>query len=782
MATLHPIFASRWPKHLVVLTGFILSIIFWPIPVRAEPNLIPQPALLPHQSPLCDSNLVACLDIDNFAAHASVNLLVLPRTDLRDSAVVFPYGLSMGVFGRFAGGISTDYSFWQVDGKERHQHGPLRLNLTALIWPLLPLRQAPAMTQEEGGGTHFRPARHLRVGLHYEHQLRIGPFDGANSLGFLTDLAALRLVATKVFGPIELTASLGAIYDWRGAFATGEAAIQVGLYLPFFRAMKVYGEALSRGGAAYIKRADDGTPWLAALLSTTGLEPIRSQNVLGLGLSFRPQARVDFGVSVQMGLDGLAPSAVLVRALVLSVGETYQGRAATPVAQLAADATVAVAKEIKEYIASLPIDPILDENCIIRDYDGSYMGKFGKPTPNGYYCEEDGFRVPINYILLRDKGKTMLCRQYEKKQLRDCLLERHGSKWVAVHRPSLDGKCEMYDSDGTYLGRLGTPTADGTRCRYPAERSNGGYGKTVEYQEQPIGEPFHTDTDRSRVCLDPAMRRCFMKAADGRKTLAVEGGERFAKNYVQRFEKEAAGVKQQAEDIADGKVGLTTIRQAATEAAQTAVTIAQDPKKAAADTVEALQQAALEWEQKTPEQKQDSLAGATAGVTISAIGTIATGGAGRLMETGAGALNAATKVEKLGEVAEDVAKAGKKLGKAGEKAGHAIQKAEVEVAEHAPPRHLSHSKEPHRNRVDSRDATLYEKYQRTNGELTYEKTGVTHHKDPRKRYTKAQIGDGDVKAVDRGPRHEMLKKERKAVETSPGPGNREPWAGKDTCE
>ena len=104
---------------------------------------------------------------------------------------------------------------------------------------------------------------------------------------------------------------------------------------PFFHALKIYGEALGRGWPVYAKKGDDGiTPVLPALVLPDGTDPIRRQSVLGLGLSFRPQARIDLGASVQMGLGGLAPSAVLVRVLVLSAGKTYQGRAATPVAQL----------------------------------------------------------------------------------------------------------------------------------------------------------------------------------------------------------------------------------------------------------------------------------------------------------------------------------------------------------------------------------------------------------------------------------------------------------------
>jgi hypothetical protein len=92
---------------------FLLSIIttlLWFHSVRA----LPQPALLPHYSPLCDSNLVGCLDIDDFGAHAYAHLMLLPQTEQRDTALVIPYGISLGLWGRVAGGISTDFHFWQV--------------------------------------------------------------------------------------------------------------------------------------------------------------------------------------------------------------------------------------------------------------------------------------------------------------------------------------------------------------------------------------------------------------------------------------------------------------------------------------------------------------------------------------------------------------------------------------------------------------------------------------------------------------------------------------------
>lgn len=747
------------PTHrrslLLVIGTMLLAIEVLAIPAAAAAEEMPQPALVPRSNPLCDSNLVGCLDIDDFGAHAFAHLMVLPSTDRRDVAVVIPYGMAIGLFGRFAGGIASDYGFWQAGGVGHNQNGPIKLDLTALLWPVLPFRQAAGVDQD--GAAHFQPVHRLRVGLHYDHELRAGSFDGPNSLGLRANLSALRVIANRAIGPVELTASLGALFDWQGAFATSEAALQLGMYLPFFRAMKVYGEVLGRGVPAYQRRQPDTDPTMD--------EPIHGQSVLGLGLTFRPNERVDFAVSVQKGLGGLAPVAVIVRFLTLSVGTGYQGRAPSPVAQLAADTTVEIARAIKDYVASLPIDPKLDATCIIRDNDESVMGSFGKPSPNGYYCEEDGFRVPINFMLFRDRAMTKLCRDHISHEFTGCLLERIGTKWVAVHRPSLDAKCEMYDSDGTFLGRLGTPTQDGSRCRFPAERSNGSYGKSVEYQEQMIGALFHTNADRNSVCLDKAMRHCFMKAPAGRATLAVEGSERFAKSYVQHFEKEGASAVATVKDVAEGRVNLTTLRQEATDAANNAIRLAQDPKKAASDRLQAWTKAVVVWESKTPEQQLDSLARLAAGATISTVGTIATGGLSKLSEAG--------------QVAEEVLEAGHAIGTT-EKAGHALVKAEKGLAEHASPPHPKPPRaKPHGNLADNRPATLYEKLDKNGNHLKY---GTTKHADPYKRYTESQVGTGSLRVVERGPRREILKRERKLVETTGGPENRERWSGKDTCE
>ncbi|MBK9974761.1 MAG: hypothetical protein IPP14_08305 [Planctomycetes bacterium] len=85
-------------------------------------------------------------------------------------------------------------------------------------------------------------------------------------------------------------------------------------------------------------------------------------------------------------------------------------------------------------------------------------------------------------------------------------------------------------------------------------------------------------------------------------------------------------------------------------------------------------------------------------------------------------------------------------------------------------------KTPAKNKVLRPDAqaTLYQKVGANREHL---KWGDTFHKNPRLRYPKTQIGDGDVLRVRRGQRQAMLADERLRVETDPGPENLEPWAG-----
>ena len=116
---------------VALVSAAVVSLLFTvPTIADAQPIGMPQPAVLPSPSPLCDSNLVPCLDIDDFAAHAYAHLMVLPKTEERGVAAVIPYGVALGLLGRFSGGVSTSYAIWSQNETLRHGHSPLRLSAT----------------------------------------------------------------------------------------------------------------------------------------------------------------------------------------------------------------------------------------------------------------------------------------------------------------------------------------------------------------------------------------------------------------------------------------------------------------------------------------------------------------------------------------------------------------------------------------------------------------------------------------------------------------------------
>lgn len=652
----------------------------------SQPAGMPQPAPLPSYSPLCDSNLVPCLDIDDFAGHAYAHLLILPKTDQRGTAVVIPYGAALGLFGRVAGGVSTSYSLWSQGDMLHRGHSPLRLSATLLLWPLFPLRPRFEGSREDNDGPHFTPPRQLRIGVTYDHELRVGPFEGANSLGFLTNLSTIRLVGAKALGPFELTLSLGALVDPLRQYATGEIAAQLGLYLPFFKALRVSVEAMGRGVPSFIH------PDLVAAL---GEDALRRQGVLGLNLSYRPHARVDLGVSAQMGFGNLAPAAVIVRFMVLSVGRTYDGRTATPITALGADVSAyvaaSVAARVKEYIASLPIDPKLDENCIIRDDDGSYMGRFGARSADRHYCEQDGFRVPIGHELLRDKAGDRLCRDSRKnprtgkRDLHDCVLWRHGQEWLPAHQARLNEKCELRDSDGKFLGQVGTPSADGKHCRYPVTRDNGEYGRFTDYQEQPVGEILYTDAARSTACENPNLTRCFIKSADDRNSLKMTSGERFARGADRGLRNKAEGAQaaaQTVEDVATGKVKVTTIaEEVKKETAAVAKTIT-DPdklKEVAKEKTDGWLKAATDWWNKPSDDKLDDAGEWTASAAVDGTVSLGMGAAGRLVGGVVDTAGDLRKLGKAGKTEQRIHHAQRPSGGAGpvRKGQHGVEKAKL---------------------------------------------------------------------------------------------------------
>lgn len=169
-----------------------------------------------------------------------------------------------------------------------------------------------------------------------------------------------------------------------------------------------------------------------------------------------------------------------------------------------------------------------------------------------------------------------------------------------------------------------------------------------------------------------------MLPAEGRKTLAYEGSERFAKHADRQFSKNAQGVldnAQSVENVAAGKTSLTTIgaemKRVAGTAAQTVGGVVQNPDKildAAVTTKNRLVKAIKDFEQASPERKLDALGDLTGDALAEGLKAGATAGAGHLM---GGAVGGVRTVANAEEALADAAKAGKKATHAVREAGHA---------------------------------------------------------------------------------------------------------------
>ncbi len=652
--------------HRVVLSGLLVVglLLVWLRPAAAQ-QASPEPGLLPSANPLCDGIAVPCLDIDELAAHAYVNLQVLPSTDQRATAAVLPFGVALGLFGRVAGGLSTYYTFGKQGGADYRQFGPLRLNLTVRLWPLLPLASSGGSTETtEADPTHYAPPRGLRLGLAYEHEVRVWQFDGANSLGLLTDLAALRLLASRMFGPVQLSATLGALYDWRGQFATGEAAAQVGLYLPGFRALKVYFEALGRGVPTYVQK--DALP-----PGPLGQAPIHPQSVLGLGLSFHPHARVDLGVVVQRAFCGLAPWAVSVQFLTLSVGKSYDQRAATPVVQLAADAAVEAARAIHEYIKSLPIDPFLDERCMLLDDNGDLLfhQPLGTRTPDGRHCLVDGETLPIGVRWWRDRKKSVICHD---DKLTDCLMYRrpHEHTYRVLHRPWVADDCvlreNVYDPSApsrdkgqthrtVELAVLGSITKDRTGCTDQTGHVH------------PIGTQYYREHGHLWVCATPRIEeqrdRCFLALAElphkmqnrvtpvGRVARALDHG---LINKAHKIDKLPAQAVNTAEGVVEGRITAGTVAGAIEAKAKY---IAEHASiDAAKGWVDRQLHDAREWAGKPGIEQAEDLAEETGDAMIPHPVTVGVAVLGGGFGAAGEVLNTADKLEDLAQISKTALK------------------------------------------------------------------------------------------------------------------------------
>jgi hypothetical protein len=290
-----------------------------------------------------------------------------------------------------------------------------------------------------------------------------------------------------------------------------------------------------------------------------------------------PHARVELGVSVQRGFNGLAPWAVSVQFLTLSLGKSYDHRAATPVVQFAADVTAETVREIREYIKSLPVDPVLDERCLLWDANGDLMIQqpLGTRSPDGKYCLVEGEKLPIGENWWRDRSKSVICHD---KKLIDCLMYRrpHEHSYRVLHRPWVGDDCvvreNVYDPSAPSIEKgqthrtvelavLGSVTKDRKGCM-----DSSGYVHS-------IGAQYYREHGHLWVCDAPRIEeqrdRCFLALAElpqkmqnqttpvGRIARALDHGMARKAQAIDKLPDQAVGVKSAACQLCSqrGKIG-----------------------------------------------------------------------------------------------------------------------------------------------------------------------------------------------------------------------------------
>ncbi|HNN97410.1 MAG TPA: hypothetical protein PKI03_34315 [Pseudomonadota bacterium] len=369
----------------------------------------------------------------------------------------------------------------------------------------------------------------------------------------------------------------------------------------------------------------------------------------------------------------------------LSGGKKYDGRAAAPILQLAADATVEAVRALHAYIESLPIDPVLDARCMLLDDNGEPLVKepVGTRSADGKHCIVQGEKLPIGENWWRDRKKSLVCRD---SKLSDSLMYRrpnnHG--YHVLHRPWVGEDCvlreNVYDGPSpetaqlprtVQLAVLGTQTPDRKGCIDPTGHVH------------PVGTQYYREEGHQWICAAPRIEeqrdRCFLALAElpqkmqnqvtplGRISRALDQGMSRKAESIDKLPEQAV---QTAENVAEGKITLTTIKGTLRAKAQYLAEHATlgEAQRWVREEVEEIKK----WKDKSAiEQGEDVARGAGDAMiphpaTVAA--TVVTGGIGR------GVLRA-------GEGLEEVAQVGKQLGAAGKQAAHAAKAAQH--AEHA---------------------------------------------------------------------------------------------------
>jgi hypothetical protein len=306
----------------------------------------------------------------------------------------------------------------------------------------------------------------------------------------------------------------------------------------------------------------------------------------GGGFAFRAFERVDLSAEILRGAgNGIAPWAVSVKFLVLSVGSKYQGRAATPIAQMAADATTEIARSIYDYIQSLPVDPFLDERCMLLDdnFEPLLDQPVGTRTADGEHCLVQGEKLRMHEHWYRDKKKSVVCRD---EKFKDCLMYRRpdAQHYRVLHRPWVGEDCvpqeNVYDpsSPNTEPGKTDRVVKLAVMGALSDDKASCTDGAGHVY---PVGKQYYREDGHRWICEAPRIEEqadsCFMALQElpqkmqnqvtdvGRLSRAYDHG---LVQKAQNIDRLPGQVVDTAQDVADGRITIQTIKEGLRSRAQ----------------------------------------------------------------------------------------------------------------------------------------------------------------------------------------------------------------------
>ena len=190
MRRLLAFFLLLWTQFNVCLSSAVGGGVAWAAP----------PRVLPVSSPLCESALVPCLEIDELAFQGHLNVGYVPRERDAPSGLTLGYGGTIGLFGRVSGSFGTDTWFRFLKEGTAQTQGPLRATGTVLLYPFWPLAR-----KGNAAGS--------RVALQVEYFHRTEWFSGENLLGIAGDLWTVRGIHERNFGRFMVRTSAAAHID-----------------------------------------------------------------------------------------------------------------------------------------------------------------------------------------------------------------------------------------------------------------------------------------------------------------------------------------------------------------------------------------------------------------------------------------------------------------------------------------------------------------------------------------------------------------------------------------